>query len=65
MAEAKEIWGTYLESATNEEDKDQHLNIMKDIIKKIFGSEDFRLSQAVPSQADLVELFIDEVKQLM
>ena len=33
-----------------------------DIIKKVFGSEDFKLSQAVPSQSSLVEYFIDEVK---
>ena len=65
MAEAREIWNTYLNKATNEEEKDQHLMIMKDIIKKVFGSEEFKLSQAVPSQGDLVELFIDEVKQLM
>ena len=65
MAEAREIWGAYLGKATNEEEKDQHLMIMKDIIKRVFGSEDFKLSQAVPSQSSLVEYFIDEVKQLM
>lgn len=64
MAEAKEIWIRYLELG-GEENKDQHLMIMKDIIKKVFGSEDFKLSQAVPSQSSLVEYFIDEVKQLM
>ena len=64
MAEAKEIWVKYLEVG-GEENKDQHLMIMKDIIKKVFGSEDFKLSQAVPSQSSLVEYFIDEVKQLM
>ena len=48
-----------------EDEKDQHLMIMKDIIKKVFGSEDFKISQAVPSQSSLVEYFIDEVKQLM
>lgn len=64
MAEAKEIWIKYLD-AGGEENKDQHLMIMKDIIKKVFGSEDFKLSQAVPSQSSLVEYFIDEVKQLM
>lgn len=64
MAEAKEIWIKYLELG-GEENKDQHLMIMKDIIKKVFGSEDFKLSQAVPSQSSLVEYFIDEVKQLM
>ena len=65
MAEAREIWGAYLGKAANDEEKDQHLMIMKDIIKKVFGSEDFKLSQAVPSQSSLVEYFIDEVKQLM
>ena len=65
MAEAREIWGAYLGKTTTEEEKDQHLAIMKDIIKKVFGSEDFKLSQAVPSQSSLVEYFIDEVKQLM
>ena len=65
MTEAREIWGAYLGKATSDEEKDQHLAIMKDIIKRVFGSEDFKLSQAVPSQSSLVEYFIDEVKQLM
>jgi hypothetical protein len=64
MAEAKEVWIKYLESG-GEENKDQHLAIMRDIIKRVFGSEDFKISQAVPSQSSLVEYFIDEVKQLM
>ena len=65
MNEAKSIWGAYLDKATTDEEKDQHLNIMKDIIKRVFGTEEFKLSQAVPSQGDLVELFIDEMKDLM
>ena len=65
MADAQKVWTTYLDSASSEEEKDRHLNIMKDIIKKVFGSEEFRLSQAVPSQTDLVELFISEVKDIM
>lgn len=64
MAEAKEIWVKYLD-VESEEEKNQRLMVMKDIIKKVFGSEDFKLSQAVPSQSSLVEYFIDEVKQLM
>ena len=64
MQEAKDVWINYLE-AGGEENKDQHLAIMKDIIKRVFGSEDFKISQAVPSQSSLVEYFIDEVKQLM
>lgn len=63
MDEAKAIWIKYLN--VDEEEKEQHLMIMKDIIKRVFGSEDFKLSQAVPSQSSLVEYFIDEVKQLM
>lgn len=63
MAEAKDIWLKYLD--VEEEEKEQHLAVMKDIIKRVFGSEDFKLSQAVPSQSSLVEYFIDEVKQLM
>jgi hypothetical protein len=65
MADARAIWGQYLDMAANDEEKDQHLMIMKDIIKKVFGTEDFKLSQAVPSQSSLVEYFIDEVKQLI
>ena len=64
MTEAKEIWMKYLD-VEDEETKNQHLAIMKDIIKRVFGSEEFKLSQAVPSQSSLVEYFIDEVKQLM
>ena len=64
MNEAKEIWMKYLEVGT-EEEKDQRLMIMNEIIKRVFGSEEFKLSQAVPSQSSLVEYFIDEVKQLM
>ena len=63
MADAKKVWTEYLN--VEEEERDQHLMIMKDIIKRVFGSEDFKLSQAVPSQSSLVEYFIDEVKQLM
>lgn len=63
MAEAKDVWTKYLD--VPEEEREQHLMIMKDIIKRVFGSEEFKLSQAVPSQSSLVEYFIDEVKQLM
>ena len=63
MKDAKEMWGRYLDGATTDEEKDQRLNIMKDIIKKIFGNESFKLSQAVPSQVSLVELFCDELKE--
>ena len=65
MNDAKQIWVSYLSTAKDDEEKDQRANIMRDIIKRVFGSEDFKLSQAVPSQTDLVELFIDEMKDLM
>lgn len=65
MDEARSVWTNYLNKATTEEEKEQHLNIMRDIIKRIFGTDEFKLSQAVPSQSDLVELFIDEIKELI
>lgn len=64
MEEAKNIWVQFLSQATTEEEKDQRLHIMKDIVRRIFGNEDFKLSNAVTSQADLIELFIDEMKNL-
>lgn len=63
--DAKEIWITYLDAAKTDEEKEQHLNVMKDVIRRIFGSEDFKLSSAVPSQSDLVELFVDEMRELL
>ena len=62
---AKEVWMAYLDAATTDEEKEQHLNVMKDVIRRIFGSEDFKLSAAVPSQSDLVELFVDEMRELL
>ena len=64
MDEAKNIWTGYLNAAKSDEEKDQRLNIMKDIVKRVFGTEEFKLSSAVPSQVDLIELFIDEMKNL-
>lgn len=65
MEEAKAIWQTYINEAETDEAKEQHFNIAKDVIKRVFGTETFKLSQAVPSQSDLVELFIDEMKEIM
>lgn len=64
MEEARNIWLNYLNRGTTDEEKDQRLSIMKDIINRIFGTPDFKLSAAVPSQADLVQYFIDEMKDL-
>lgn len=63
--DAKKIWIAYLDAAQTDEEKEQHLNVMKDVIRRIFGSEDFKLSAAVPSQSDLVELFVDEMRELL
>ena len=64
MEDAKTTQIEYLNKATDDEDKDRRLAIMKDVVRRVFGSEDFKISQAVPSQADLVELFIDEMKNI-
>jgi hypothetical protein len=65
MEEAKAIWQAYIGKAIDTDDKDQRLRQMKDIVRSVFGNEDFKLSTAVISQQDLVELFISEMKQLM
>lgn len=65
MNEAKEIWQFYIGQAVDQDDKDQRLRQMKDIVRSVFGNEDFKLSTAVISQQDLVELFISEMKQIM
>lgn len=65
MEEAKAIWQSYVINVADEETREQHFNIAQDIIKRVFGSENFKLSQAVPSQSDLVELFIDEIKEVI
>lgn len=65
MNEAKELWTGYLDNVSNEEEREVHYRQMRDIIKRVFGHEDFKLSQAVMSQVDLVEIFIAEMKNLV
>lgn len=64
MTEAKELWSSFLEVADADE-RENHINIMRNVIGKIFGNSEFKLSQAIPSQQDMVELFIDEMRDLM
>ena len=64
MEEAKNIWISYLNGAATDEEKESRLNILNDIITKTFGRQ-VKLSQALPSQQDLVELFIQEAKDLL
>lgn len=64
MEEAKNIWISYLNGAASDEEKESRLNILNDIITKTFGRQ-VKLSQALPSQQDLVELFIQETKDLL
>lgn len=64
MQEAHDVWVEYLNGAMDEEGKEQRLNIMKDIINRVFGSPEFKISQAVPSQKDLVNMFIIEMRDL-
>lgn len=64
MEEAKNIWISYLNNATTDEEKDNRLAVLNDIITKIFGKP-IKLSAALPSQQDLVELFISEAKELL
>ena len=64
MAEAKQVWSNYINAVDTDEEKDQRLRQMKDVIRSIFGNEEFKLSNAVMSQQDLVELFISEMKNI-
>lgn len=64
MEEAKQVWISTLEGASSEEEKETRLNAMKSVVGKVFGNANFKLSQAIPQQQDLVELFIDEMKDL-
>lgn len=65
MGEAKELWETYLNGGATEEEQDYRYNMIRDIITRIFGSDSFKLSSAVPSQSELVEMFIEELKELI
>lgn len=65
MEEAKNIWVNYVSGVEDEEEKENHLRVINDIVQRVFGKP-IKLSQATPSQQDLVELFIntchDELK---
>lgn len=65
MEEAKNIWVSYVGGVEDEEEKENRLRVINDIIQRVFGKP-IKLSQATPSQQDLVELFInichDELK---
>ena len=65
MQEAREVWGKYLALGTTDEEKDQRLSIMKDVINRIFGTPEFKISQAVPSQKDLISMFLVEMQDLI
>lgn len=63
MAEAKKLWIDYMNKAQDDEDANHRADILNDIVLKIFGKP-IKISTAVPSQADLVELVIDQMKLL-
>ena len=63
LDEARQLWIGYLDGATTEDDKEQRLTIMQDIVRKIFGKP-VKLSAVTPSQQELLELVIDEFKNL-
>ena len=65
MQEAKTVWTEYIDAAKDDEDKDIRLNTMQMIISKVFGNQGFKLSQAIPQQKSLVELFIAEMEDIL
>lgn len=64
MEEARANWEGYLNASASEDEKNIRLNTMQTIISKIFGSNNFKLSQAIPQQKSLVELFNAEMEDL-
>lgn len=63
MEEAKQFWISYLESSETEDEKDYRLGTLNGIIVKVFGKP-LKLSTVLPSQQDLLELVVDEFKNL-
>lgn len=56
---ARNFWMKYLESAENDEQREERLNKMNSIVFKIFGKV-VKLSTVQPAQRDLLELVVDE-----
>lgn len=65
MEEAKNIWQSYIGAVQTDEEKAERLKIMKEAIKHSFGTDSMKLSQATENQQDMVELFIDEMKEYL
>lgn len=63
IAEARDFWIGYLESAPTDEEKDQRLSVLQDIVQKVFGKP-VKLSAVVPSQQELLELVLNEFNNL-
>lgn len=64
MDEAKELWTSYIQNGSDDEEKEVRFNTLNALIVKIFGKQ-MKLSSAIPSQQDLVELFISEAKDII
>lgn len=63
MAEAKNLWMSYINAVDTDEEKEQRLIALQDIVRKIFGKP-IKLSTVAPSQQELLELVISEFKNL-
>ena len=63
ISEAKTLWVGYIDAATSDEDKDRRLAVLQDIVKKVFGKP-VKLSGVVPSQQELLELVVSEMRSL-
>lgn len=63
MNEAKLLWTNHLNGASNDEEAEFRFNALNDIVKRAFGKE-IKLSTVVPSQQELLELVIEEMREL-
>lgn len=63
ITEAKELWMSYIKAGATDEEKDSRLAVLQDIVKKVFGKP-VKLSGVVPSQQELLELVVSEMRGL-
>lgn len=63
MNDTKNAWMAYINKADNDEDRDYRLTVLNEIVKHNFGKI-IKLPSVTPSQQDMLELVLEEIKAL-
>lgn len=61
--EAKLLWTNYINGAVSDEDGEMRFNQLNDIVARVFGNS-IKLSTVLPSQQELLELVVEEMREL-